>query len=198
MLTNNKSSDQYIENRIKHAKKQSVVFFLFMMLSVFAAMHFYNQLRIKNEELEKTKLFLTEKTDQLSIKNEELEKTKLFLTEKTELLKKHSKTIADLYKKLAQFNKSKNQLGIEISDSLKRLSNFVDSLNEYSEYQEYKALSLAVGSKGKYAYGYSNGQPNQKKAIDRALHECQKRLTIYKVDSDCKLYAIGNKVVWNE
>ncbi len=74
---------------------------------------------------------------------------------------------------------------------------FTRFFEEYSGKTDKKALALAHDSNRREAWGYGFGYSSQAQANDRALLECRNRLAEYRVNADCKLYAIGNDVVWN-
>ena len=74
---------------------------------------------------------------------------------------------------------------------------FTRFFEEYSAKKDKKALALAHDSNRREAWGYGFGYSSQTQANDRALLECRNRLAEYRVNADCKLYAIGNDVVWN-
>ncbi|MCX7066127.1 MAG: hypothetical protein NTW85_00260 [Methylococcales bacterium] len=73
---------------------------------------------------------------------------------------------------------------------------FTRFFEEYSAKTDKKALALAHDHNKKEAWGYGFGYSSQAQANDRALLECRNRLAEYRVNADCKLYAIGNDVVW--
>ncbi len=74
---------------------------------------------------------------------------------------------------------------------------FMAFFQEYSSKTDKKALALAHDSNRREAWGYGFGYSSQTQANDRALLECRNRLAEYRVNADCKLYAIGNDIVWN-
>ncbi|MEI6707845.1 MAG: hypothetical protein WCK96_12000 [Methylococcales bacterium] len=74
---------------------------------------------------------------------------------------------------------------------------FTAFFQEYSSKTDKKALALAHDSNRREAWGYGFGYSSQAQANDRALLECRNRLAEYRVNADCKLYAIGNDVVWD-
>ena len=72
-------------------------------------------------------------------------------------------------------------------------------LRDYQEYvtkTEKKALALAVSSNGKSIWASSFDDTTQEQAIDEALSTCRKVVSQYRIYADCKLYAIGDEVVW--
>ncbi len=75
---------------------------------------------------------------------------------------------------------------------------FDKAYDRYERLPAYKALAYAKDSGGRWAYGYAEGQYTQESANELALYECERRLAKYKVLSDCKLYAVGDTIVWQE
>lgn len=73
---------------------------------------------------------------------------------------------------------------------------FLKAYPEYLAKAEKKAIALAHDRDGRYAWGYGYNYSTQELADARALSECRSRMTEYKVENDCKLYAIGNRVIW--
>lgn len=73
---------------------------------------------------------------------------------------------------------------------------FISLLQTYSTKAEKKAIALAQDSHRRAAWGYSFNYATQTQANDRALLECRNYLAKYKVETDCKLYSIGDQVVW--
>jgi hypothetical protein len=73
---------------------------------------------------------------------------------------------------------------------------FISLFQEYSTKAEKKAIALAQDSHRRAAWGYSFNYATQTQANERALLECRNYLAKYRVETDCKLYAIGNQVVW--
>jgi hypothetical protein len=77
------------------------------------------------------------------------------------------------------------------------LPEFISFLQTYPTKVEKKAIALAQDSHRRAAWGYSYNYATQTQANDRALLECRSYLAKYRVETDCKLYAIGDQVVWD-
>jgi hypothetical protein len=60
-----------------------------------------------------------------------------------------------------------------------------------------KAIALAMDDDHAHgAWGFSTNQSSQDRASERALSTCQENVAKYKVKNDCRLYAVGNLLVW--
>ncbi len=73
-----------------------------------------------------------------------------------------------------------------------KISKFENKIEEYRTKKEYKALALAIDENGKYKYGWSWNKTSQDRANDLAIKYCN---NMTKAKSECKLVAIGNKVI---
>ena len=80
----------------------------------------------------------------------------------------------------------------------KTVVDFDKAFDRYERLPPYKAMAYAKDSGGHWAYGYAEGQYTQESANELALYECERRLAKYKVLSGCKLYAVGDTIVWKE
>lgn len=80
----------------------------------------------------------------------------------------------------------------------KTVVDFEKAQDQYNRLRPYKAMAYAKDSGGRWAYGYSYGQYSQESANELALYECERRLARYKVLSNCKLYAEGDTIVWQD
>ena len=73
---------------------------------------------------------------------------------------------------------------------------FLKAVQEYNTKPGYKAIALALDSDGKWAYGSISGWAAQPGANDEALAECARFALKSGARSACKLFAVGDKVVW--
>lgn len=73
---------------------------------------------------------------------------------------------------------------------------FLQAYQYYSGLTEKKAFALAVDENRSWAYGLGYNYSNQADADRRALFECNMRIPAFNVGTQCRLYAVGNKVVW--
>lgn len=73
---------------------------------------------------------------------------------------------------------------------------FLKAVQDYNTKPGYKALALALDSDGKWAYASIAGWATQRGANEEALSECAKFKTKSGAQSECKLFAVGDKVVW--
>ncbi|MBB3062426.1 hypothetical protein [Microbulbifer rhizosphaerae] len=69
------------------------------------------------------------------------------------------------------------------------------TFTKYRNYSAYKALALAFDYKGAYALGYVFDSPDQDAANDRALEVCEARRAEFSVETPCRVYAEGDRVV---
>ena len=73
---------------------------------------------------------------------------------------------------------------------------FETAYNDYKIMPDYKAFALAKDTDGHWAYGYGQNHPNQAEANTQAMIECQKRVSIFKVNEKCRLYAEGEMIIY--
>jgi hypothetical protein len=73
---------------------------------------------------------------------------------------------------------------------------FIAVFNDYSARAEKKAIALALDSDGRSTWAYGFGYSSQDQANDGALSACRNELSKTPVNADCRLYAIGESVVW--
>ena len=73
---------------------------------------------------------------------------------------------------------------------------FLKAVQQYNTKAGFKAMSLALDTDGKYAYGTITGWPTQAGANEEALAECEKFKVQSKAQSTCRLFAVGDRVVW--
>lgn len=69
------------------------------------------------------------------------------------------------------------------------------TLAKYRDYSTYKALALAFDYRGAYALGYVFGSPDQDTANERALDRCESRRADFEVETPCRVYAEGDRIV---
>ena len=73
---------------------------------------------------------------------------------------------------------------------------FDRAYDDYKQMPDFKAFALAKDAQGNWAYGYGNNQKNQAEANSQAMDECQKRVAIFKVTEECRLYAEGDFIIY--
>lgn len=73
---------------------------------------------------------------------------------------------------------------------------FLQAFQEYTKKSASKAIALALDSDGKAAFGSVARHATQQAANEGALSECTRLKTPHGVRADCRLYAVGDKVVW--
>ena len=73
---------------------------------------------------------------------------------------------------------------------------FASALSSFRRLPGPKALALALDDKGCWSYGFYTGAESLDSAVERALGECRQRLAEHGVDSECRVYALENEVVW--
>ena len=85
----------------------------------------------------------------------------------------------------------------ESFESFKR-GTFRHTLERYLFFAPYKALALARDSTGAWAYGYSSRQSSAPQAVERAMDGCATQANRFRVQLNCRLFAVGNDVVWGD
>lgn len=65
---------------------------------------------------------------------------------------------------------------------------------QYRQYEAEKALALANGEDGNWAYGFARGQESQMQAINAAKEQCERRRARYNVQAQCQTYAVGSEI----
>lgn len=65
----------------------------------------------------------------------------------------------------------------------------------YKGYSAHKALALALDYKGAYVFGYAYDSPDQEVANSKALEVCEARRIASNVESLCRIYAEGDKII---
>ena len=73
---------------------------------------------------------------------------------------------------------------------------FKDGLEAYAVYPKQKALALALDARGRWTFGFFTGEATQQDAVERALHECRRRLPRLSMEADCRIYALNAETVW--
>ncbi|MBB3062432.1 hypothetical protein [Microbulbifer rhizosphaerae] len=69
------------------------------------------------------------------------------------------------------------------------------TFSKYRDHSAYKALALAFDYRGACALGYIYGSPDQDTANERALAECESQRVEFDVETPCRVYAEGDRVV---
>jgi hypothetical protein len=59
-----------------------------------------------------------------------------------------------------------------------------------------KALALGLDANGKWLYWFFAAEPGEDVAAERAVAECRRQRARFPVDADCRLYALGDRIVW--
>lgn len=73
---------------------------------------------------------------------------------------------------------------------------FLKAFQEYAAKSGNKAMALALDSDGRSAYVGVSGSATQSEANEEALSECTRFKAQSGVQENCRLYAVGDKVVW--
>ncbi len=70
--------------------------------------------------------------------------------------------------------------------------------NEYRALEANKAMAVAIGSDKRFAVGHAFEYASQEKANAEAIARCNasNSKAKQKVDAECKLYAVGNEIVY--
>ena len=72
---------------------------------------------------------------------------------------------------------------------------FPDIYGQYTSFQSQKALAVAWGSNGGYAYGYGYGAKTIKEAKEQAMFQCNARRKVYQLDTECEIYMVNDRKV---
>jgi hypothetical protein len=72
------------------------------------------------------------------------------------------------------------------------------ALRNYENYASNKAFAFVLDAKGNWSYGFAFGMATPELAADRALNECTVHAAGNRVESPCRLYALGDKLLWRE
>ena len=73
---------------------------------------------------------------------------------------------------------------------------FLKAVQAYNTKSGFKAMAFALDSDGKWAYGSISSWATQAGANEEALSECAKFKLESGAESTCRLFAVGDKVVW--
>ena len=73
---------------------------------------------------------------------------------------------------------------------------FLKAFDDYATKSGGKAMALALDSNGKSAYVSITGYATQDQAVEEAMSECTRHKIQAGVQENCRLYAVGDKVVW--
>jgi hypothetical protein len=73
---------------------------------------------------------------------------------------------------------------------------FLKAVQQYNTKAGFKAMALALDPDGKWAYGTITGGATQAGANEEAQAECEKFKMQSGAQSTCRLFAVGDKVVW--
>lgn len=73
---------------------------------------------------------------------------------------------------------------------------FRTALLEYASKSGGKAIALALDADGRWAYGSVSGFASHEEAIKEVLADCARYKATAGIQENCKLYAIGDKIVW--
>jgi len=68
-------------------------------------------------------------------------------------------------------------------------------LGDYLSYKTPKAIAVARGPDGRFAFAYRIMAGSRDAAVERAMDECRKRAGWLGIEAPCKLYAVDNEVV---
>ena len=69
---------------------------------------------------------------------------------------------------------------------------------EYRTLPAERALAVAGDPKRKWVAGLVGGQPSAREAEEAALLSCQQRRLARRLQAPCRLYAVGDEIVWVE
>lgn len=70
---------------------------------------------------------------------------------------------------------------------------------DYEALPAYRALAIAGQlHRQRWVAGISGGQTTRDRAEAAALEECRKRRLRQRMQAECRLYAVGDEVVWRE
>ncbi|MGL6159734.1 hypothetical protein [Microbulbifer sp.] len=71
----------------------------------------------------------------------------------------------------------------------------IGAFTRYKGYSTHKALALALDYKGAYTFGFAYDSPDQNIANGKALEVCEARRMASNVESLCRIYAEGDKII---
>ena len=73
---------------------------------------------------------------------------------------------------------------------------FLQVFKDYQGRPEHKAMALAMDAKGRFAHGVAARASTQAEANQEALAECARFTGQGGLQAPCRLYAVGDQVVW--
>jgi len=84
------------------------------------------------------------------------------------------------------------------SDYSSGIAGIDSTYSKYKTLESNKAMAVAIGADKRYAVGYAFEYKSQEKANAEALKRCEasNSKAKIKVDTACKLFAVGDKVVY--
>jgi len=78
---------------------------------------------------------------------------------------------------------------------LREVTRFDAEWNDYLRLSSRKALAVAGDRSGVYVSGFAHAYPIQALANDEALERCEERRLDLRIESECRLYAVGDQRV---
>ena len=75
---------------------------------------------------------------------------------------------------------------------------FEAAFDQYRADRRFKAMAVAADEAGEWAYGAAYDVQSERSAVENALDECEINRGRYAVQADCRLYAVGDRIVWND
>ncbi len=76
-------------------------------------------------------------------------------------------------------------------------SEIISAFNDkYVAEKGYKAFAIAVDSNSRYRWAYSSEKESQNEAIIKAVSMCRRSAETHNIRSHCKLYAVGDEIVY--
>jgi len=74
-------------------------------------------------------------------------------------------------------------------------SAFSKAIEKYQTRKPHRAFAIALDVTGHWSYGSAFGYTSQLVANVAAMGECRRQRRVYKVKSDCKVYAEGDNIM---
>jgi hypothetical protein len=78
-----------------------------------------------------------------------------------------------------------------------RITKINKAFIRYFDFKYDKAFALATGDNGRYAYSYVVNKQSQNEANQQALSRCEQRRHKHNIESECKIYAEGDVIMFN-
>lgn len=75
-------------------------------------------------------------------------------------------------------------------------ADFLPAFQEYTKRSGGKAIALALDNDGRWAYGTVSGFAVQSDANEEAMSECARNKAQSGIHANCRVFAVGDKVVW--